>query len=270
MHFDSSTIPGGSCSRSAIAWPISTAPAAGSVLLRPARVRGAAGQLHRDRQGRRAGAALVPSRPRVTSVRGSPVLLSWSATMFEYLMPLLVMRSYPGDPARRVVPDGGAPADRLRGHARRAVGHLRIGLQVVDRTGTINTRRSACPASALKRGLGDELVIAPYATALAVMVDPARAANLRRLAASGLGRLRLLRIGRLHRSPPAPPASPATGTVVPDALRASPRHDAGRARQRAPRRLMVRRLPCRSARAGHRVAPAGTRAAAPPDDRAAA
>src|SRR6185503_4865198 len=31
----------------------------------------------------------------VTSVRGAPVLLSWSATMFEYLMPLLLMRSYP-------------------------------------------------------------------------------------------------------------------------------------------------------------------------------
>src|SRR5206468_6442077 len=32
----------------------------------------------------------------VTGIRGVPVLLSWSATMFEYLMPLLVMRAYPG------------------------------------------------------------------------------------------------------------------------------------------------------------------------------
>ncbi|MGH9408464.1 MAG: DUF3131 domain-containing protein, partial [Vicinamibacterales bacterium] len=31
----------------------------------------------------------------ITSVRGAPVLLSWSATLFEYLMPLLLMRSYP-------------------------------------------------------------------------------------------------------------------------------------------------------------------------------
>src|SRR5262249_44691055 len=31
----------------------------------------------------------------VTSIRGVPTLLSWSATMFEYLMPLLVMKSYP-------------------------------------------------------------------------------------------------------------------------------------------------------------------------------
>src|SRR5260370_5310620 len=32
----------------------------------------------------------------LTSVDGAPTLLSWSASLFEYLMPLLVMRSYPG------------------------------------------------------------------------------------------------------------------------------------------------------------------------------
>jgi len=32
----------------------------------------------------------------VVSVEGVPTLVSWSATMFEYLMPLLLMRSYPG------------------------------------------------------------------------------------------------------------------------------------------------------------------------------
>ena len=31
----------------------------------------------------------------VTSIKGVPTLLSWGATMFEYLMPLLVMRTYP-------------------------------------------------------------------------------------------------------------------------------------------------------------------------------
>ena len=48
----------------------------------------------------------------VTSVDGAPTLLSWSATMFEYLMPLLFMRSYPGDAARPDLPHGGAAADR--------------------------------------------------------------------------------------------------------------------------------------------------------------
>src|SRR4030095_13380120 len=31
----------------------------------------------------------------VTTVHGAPVLLSWSATLFEYLMPLVLMRTYP-------------------------------------------------------------------------------------------------------------------------------------------------------------------------------
>ena len=57
------------------------------------------------------------------------------------------------------------------------------------------------PGLGLKRGLGDELVVSPYATALAVLIDPARSArNLRRLAELGmLAELRLLRIDRLHR-----------------------------------------------------------------------
>ena len=64
-----------------------------------------------------------------------------------------------------------------------------------------STRTSACRAWASKRGLGEDLVVAPYATALAAMVDPVAAArNFAALAAVGaLGRLRLLRGPRLHR-----------------------------------------------------------------------
>ena len=65
----------------------------------------------------------------VTSVRGAPVLLSWSATLFEYLMPLLVMRTLPEHAARRIVSAGRPPADGLRRRARRALGHLGVGLQ---------------------------------------------------------------------------------------------------------------------------------------------
>ncbi len=65
----------------------------------------------------------------VTSVHGTPTLLSWSATMFEYLMPLLVLKSYPDtllDAAGRMAV---RRADRVRGGSRRAVGHLRVRLQ---------------------------------------------------------------------------------------------------------------------------------------------
>src|SRR5205814_8900294 len=58
---------------------------------------------------------------------------------------------------------------------------------LVDRHGTYQYKAFGVPGLGLKRGLGDEVVVAPYATALAVMVHPAASvANLRRLAAAGL------------------------------------------------------------------------------------
>jgi cyclic beta-1,2-glucan synthetase len=123
----------------------------------------------------------------VTSVRGAPVLLSWSATLFEYLMPLLVMRSYPDtllDESSRMA------VVRQRDYAEaRGVpwGISESAYNVVDRRGNYQYKAFGIPGLGLKRGLGDELVVAPYATALAAMVDPVQsAANLRRLAGIGL------------------------------------------------------------------------------------
>src|SRR2546422_6832145 len=57
---------------------------------------------------------------------------------------------------------------------------------IVDRHDTYQYKAFGVPGLGLRRGLGDELVVAPYATALAAMIDPARsAANLRRLAGAG-------------------------------------------------------------------------------------
>ncbi|HXT21485.1 MAG TPA: glucoamylase family protein, partial [Thermoanaerobaculia bacterium] len=123
----------------------------------------------------------------VTNVDGSPTLLSWSATLFEYLMPLLVMRSYPEtllDQTCRMV----VRAQRRYG-AERGVpwGISESACNVVDRHETYQYKAFGVPGLGLKRGLGDELVVAPYATALAAMVEPTQAArNLRRLAALGL------------------------------------------------------------------------------------
>src|SRR5207237_9347857 len=58
---------------------------------------------------------------------------------------------------------------------------------LVDRHGNYQYKAFGIPGLGLKRGLGDELVVAPYASALAVMINPtASTANLRRLAAAGL------------------------------------------------------------------------------------
>ncbi len=123
----------------------------------------------------------------ITSVRGAPVLLSWSATLFEYLMPLLVMRTYPNtllDESCRLVVQRQMDYAAARGVP---WGISESAYNLVDRHGTYQYKAFGIPGLGLKRGLGDELVVAPYATALAVGIDPAAAAaNLRRLAAAGL------------------------------------------------------------------------------------
>ena len=67
------------------------------------------------------------------------------------------------------------------------------------------------PGLGLKRGLSEDVVVAPYATALAAMIDPKAAAeNFLRLAKAGAQRpLWLLRGARLHRH--APPREPSGG-----------------------------------------------------------
>jgi cyclic beta-1,2-glucan synthetase len=124
----------------------------------------------------------------VTSVHGVPTLLSWSASMFEYLMPLLLMRSYPGtllDESCRMA------VRRQRDYGdQRGVpwGISESAYDVVDRHSHYQYKAFGVPGLGLKRGLADELVVAPYAAALAALVDArAAAANLRRLEAAGLG-----------------------------------------------------------------------------------
>jgi cyclic beta-1,2-glucan synthetase len=122
-----------------------------------------------------------------TSVHGSPTLLSWSATLFEYLMPLLVLRSYPDtllDETCRMA------VRRQRDYAAErgvAWGISESGYSLVDHLGNYQYKAFGVPGLGMKRGLADELVVAPYATALAALVHPtAAAANLRRLAREGL------------------------------------------------------------------------------------
>ncbi|HEY7685034.1 MAG TPA: glucoamylase family protein [Gemmatimonadales bacterium] len=123
----------------------------------------------------------------LTSVDGAPTLLSWSASLFEYLMPHLVMRSYPGtllDQSCRAAVRRQVEYGRQQGVP---WGVSESAFNVVDRHGTYQYKAFGVPGLGLKRGLGDELVVAPYATALAAMVDPERAArNFRRLAGEGL------------------------------------------------------------------------------------
>ena len=107
--------------------------------------------------------------------------------MFEYLMPQLVMPSYEDtllDQTCRA-----AVAQQIAYGAKRAVpwGISESGYNVVDVHLNYQYRAFGVPGLGLKRGLGEDLVVATYASALALMVAPEEAcANLQRLAAAGL------------------------------------------------------------------------------------
>jgi cyclic beta-1,2-glucan synthetase len=122
----------------------------------------------------------------VTPLAGGAVLVSWSGSMFEYLMPSLVMRA----------PDGSLLEDTNRLVVGRQIGFgaergiawgvSESAYNIRDVEYTYQYSNFGVPGLGLKRGLDADLVIAPYATALAAMVDPAAAVgNFARLAAAG-------------------------------------------------------------------------------------
>ena len=121
---------------------------------------------------------------------GDPVLLSWSGSMFEYLMPLLVMPAYEGTLLDQTCQ--AAVARQIDYGRERGVpwGISESGYNTVDAQLNYQYRAFGVPGLGLKRGLADDLVVAPYATALALMVRPDQAcSNLQRLALEGvLGR----------------------------------------------------------------------------------
>jgi cyclic beta-1,2-glucan synthetase len=123
----------------------------------------------------------------VTSVDGVPTLLSWSATAFEYLMPLLFMKRYPETLLDRTCVMAVRRMRRYGESLGVPWGISESAYAVTDRLGNYQYKAFGVPGLGLKRGLADDLVIAPYATALAVLVEPEEAvANLNRLRKEGL------------------------------------------------------------------------------------
>ena len=108
----------------------------------------------------------------LTAASAGTALVSWSGSMFEYLMPLLVMQSFPFTLLDQTYQ--GAVRRQVAYGAERGVpwGISESAYNVRDRYQTYQYRAFGVPDLALKRGLGKELVVAPYATLLAVMVDP--------------------------------------------------------------------------------------------------
>ncbi len=127
---------------------------------------------------------------RTVAVDGGIALLSWSGSMFEYLMPSLLMR----EPVNSLVHQcNRSIVARQRTYARKLGipwGISELGFHARDLQQNYQYQAFGVPDLAMKRGLSSEAVIAPYATALAAMVDARAAAeNLVSLAKHGfLGR----------------------------------------------------------------------------------
>ena len=118
--------------------------------------------------------------------RGEPLLVSWSGSMFEYLMPLLVMPNFENtllDQTCKAAVQQQIEYGHLRGVP---WGISESGYNRTDVHLNYQYRAFGVPGLGLKRGLADDLVIAPYATAMALMVAPRKACeNLQRLAVEG-------------------------------------------------------------------------------------
>ena len=113
---------------------------------------------------------------------GRPVLLSWTGTMFEYLMPSLWMRSYPNTLLDRA---GVAAVRSQQAYAaRRGVpwGISESAYFKLDEHGNYQYQAFGLPRLSLMRRESNPLVISPYSTFLALSVDPpASLWNLRRM-----------------------------------------------------------------------------------------
>ena len=123
----------------------------------------------------------------LTTAGGGPVLISWSGSMFEYLMPLLVMPTYDHtllDQTCKAAVERQIEYGRQRGVP---WGISESGYNTIDVHLNYQYRAFGVPGLGLKRGLADDVVIAPYASALALMVAPEEAClNLQRFAAEGV------------------------------------------------------------------------------------
>ena len=122
----------------------------------------------------------------LTNVDGGRALISWTGTMFEYLMPLLVMENYHAtllSETYRTIVDRQIEYGEERGVP---WGISEAAYNVRDLHLNYQYGPFGVPGLGLKRGLIEDLVVAPYATMLALSVDSSAAiSNLRRLEKEG-------------------------------------------------------------------------------------
>ncbi|WP_028571752.1 GH36-type glycosyl hydrolase domain-containing protein [Desulfonatronum lacustre] len=121
-----------------------------------------------------------------TIAGGESVLLSWSGSMFEYLMPLVMMPTY--DQTILDQSCKAAVARQIDYGKQHGVpwGISESGYNMTDSQLNYQYKAFGVPGLGLQRGLAEDLVITPYASALALMVAPEAACrNLEDLSSRG-------------------------------------------------------------------------------------
>jgi len=125
-------------------------------------------------------------RRSIANSPGGKLLISWSGTMFEYLMPLLLTKNFPGTILSHTY--SAVVKAQIAYGRRRSVpwGVSESGYSGVDFEKTYQYKAFGVPGLGLKRGLSEDLVISPYSTFLALPIEPVLSLeNLRRLEREG-------------------------------------------------------------------------------------
>ena len=108
----------------------------------------------------------------MTRVAGAGALLSWGGTMFEYLMPSLLMRSQKGT---LIAQSCELAVEAQISYAEQTGDPWGVSESAFDRLDAHQTyqyRSFGVPGLGFKRGLEDDRVVAPYASALAMSIRP--------------------------------------------------------------------------------------------------
>jgi len=108
----------------------------------------------------------------LTSSGGKPTLISWSGSMFEYLMPMLVMPSYENTLLDLSCKSAVARQIQYGKQIKVPWGMSESGYNLRDTDANYQYRAFGVPGLGFKRGLAHDVVIAPYATVMALMVAP--------------------------------------------------------------------------------------------------
>ncbi|MEZ5015033.1 MAG: glucoamylase family protein [Chitinophagales bacterium] len=105
------------------------------------------------------------------------VLLSWSGSMFEYLMPLLIMPTFENTLLHKTYKAAVTWQIEYGNTSRLPWGISESGYNSLNANSNYQYRAFGVPGLGLKRGLDEDLVVAPYATAMALMIEPKKAST---------------------------------------------------------------------------------------------